>query len=212
MNNNSSQRKTRDKSKKRNSILDAAIKAYQLHGYYNSSMDSIAEIAGASKRTVYNHFESKELLFDAVISRYLFEQEKISDFVFSNEVSIYEQLSKIADSEIFLIENEQNRALSKVLTSVFLFDNDLATKIRQKYRTRIKHIYQWFEDAKRENALNIKDVNKEVNVFITMIQGHITWPSLFAKFDKQDIEDKKKEILNRYISTVIKKSCNNSIC
>ena len=55
----------RDTSQKRHEILDAAIREFQAVGYDNTSMDRIAESAGASKRTVYNHFASKELLFQA---------------------------------------------------------------------------------------------------------------------------------------------------
>ena len=57
---------------KRDIILDAATMAFRDEGYECTSMDRIAELAGASKRTVYNHFGSKEALFQAVVER-LFE-------------------------------------------------------------------------------------------------------------------------------------------
>ena len=53
-------RKKRDTSKKRLAILDGAIRVFIENGYETSSMDRIAEAAGVSKRTVYNHFPSKE--------------------------------------------------------------------------------------------------------------------------------------------------------
>ena len=48
--------KTRDKSKKRNMIIEGAIKSYMEHGYKNVSMDTIAEYAGVSKKTIYHWF------------------------------------------------------------------------------------------------------------------------------------------------------------
>ena len=58
-----SQLKVRDKSKKRAIILEGAIDVFIEMGYELASMDKIAEVAGVSKRTVYNHFGSKENLF-----------------------------------------------------------------------------------------------------------------------------------------------------
>lgn len=54
---------------KRLAIISAAQAAFLDHGYANTSMDGIAAAAGASKRTVYNHFPSKRDLFRAVAAR-----------------------------------------------------------------------------------------------------------------------------------------------
>ncbi len=47
---------------KRQAILQAARDAFQEHGVHNTSMDELAALAQVSKRTVYNHFASKEVL------------------------------------------------------------------------------------------------------------------------------------------------------
>jgi TetR/AcrR family transcriptional regulator of autoinduction and epiphytic fitness len=44
-------------------IIEAAIVEFKDNGYNASSMDAVAAHAQASKRTVYNHFPSKEALF-----------------------------------------------------------------------------------------------------------------------------------------------------
>lgn len=54
---------------KRQAIIAAAERAFLGHGYAMASMDAIAADAGASKRTVYNHFPSKRELFQAVVAR-----------------------------------------------------------------------------------------------------------------------------------------------
>ena len=50
-------------------ILDAAQELFLKKGYRNSSIDDIAELAPASKPTIYAHFPGKEALFAAVVSR-----------------------------------------------------------------------------------------------------------------------------------------------
>ncbi len=53
-------------SKKRK-ILDGAMQAFLSDGYAGTSMDRVAAIAGVSKATVYSHFQSKEILFAALV-------------------------------------------------------------------------------------------------------------------------------------------------
>jgi TetR/AcrR family transcriptional regulator of autoinduction and epiphytic fitness len=47
---------------KREDILNAALKTFKEQGVQATSMDQLAETANVSKRTVYNHFDSKETL------------------------------------------------------------------------------------------------------------------------------------------------------
>src|SRR6266567_4756552 len=58
--------------RKRQAIVAAAREIFVKHGY-DAGMDLIAEAAGVSKVTIYNHFGSKEQLFTEVISE-AFEQ------------------------------------------------------------------------------------------------------------------------------------------
>ena len=54
--------------RKRRAIVAAARQIFVRHGY-DAGMDQIAEAAGVSKVTIYNHFGSKEQLFTEVISQ-----------------------------------------------------------------------------------------------------------------------------------------------
>jgi TetR/AcrR family transcriptional regulator of autoinduction and epiphytic fitness len=53
--------------RKREAIVRAAVEEFRASGYEATSMDRIAEVAGVSKRTVYNHFPSKEALFSMIL-------------------------------------------------------------------------------------------------------------------------------------------------
>src|SRR5580692_6000823 len=53
---------------RRRDILLAGKKVFFQSGYQLASVDRIAEAAGTTKRTVYDHFGSKETLFEEVIA------------------------------------------------------------------------------------------------------------------------------------------------
>jgi TetR/AcrR family transcriptional repressor of mexJK operon len=53
---------------KRDAILKAARDLLLEHGYGQTSMEMVAAAAGVGKPTVYNHFGSKEELFEAIIA------------------------------------------------------------------------------------------------------------------------------------------------
>ena len=56
-------------ARKTDIVLEAAEDAFLEAGFANTSMDTIAERAGVSKRTVYSNFKNKEELFAAVIRK-----------------------------------------------------------------------------------------------------------------------------------------------
>lgn len=55
-------------SGKRRQIVEAATRVFLEVGFGEASMDRIAQVAGVSKVTIYNHFGSKDALFAAIIT------------------------------------------------------------------------------------------------------------------------------------------------
>jgi TetR/AcrR family transcriptional regulator, mexJK operon transcriptional repressor len=52
---------------KKAAIVQAALRLFIRDGFARTSMDAIAEEAGVSKRTIYNHYSDKKTLFLSVI-------------------------------------------------------------------------------------------------------------------------------------------------
>ena len=48
-------------------VEDAAVELFIEHGYHATSMRQIAELAGLALGGIYNHFKSKEEIFEAII-------------------------------------------------------------------------------------------------------------------------------------------------
>lgn len=52
---------------KRDFILCSAARIFYRHGFQGASIDLIANEAGVSRQTIYNHYRDKEILFRAVV-------------------------------------------------------------------------------------------------------------------------------------------------
>jgi TetR/AcrR family transcriptional regulator len=61
-------RKERERLRHRQEILDTALKLFSERGFHNVSMQQIAEASEFAVGTLYNFFESKETLFEELIS------------------------------------------------------------------------------------------------------------------------------------------------
>ena len=64
-------RRERERTARREAILDAAQELIAEEGYYGMRMDSVAEAVELSKGTLYLYFENKDALCAAVATRLL---------------------------------------------------------------------------------------------------------------------------------------------
>ena len=193
--------KTRDKSKKRNMIIHGAIKGYMEYGYKNVSMDLIAELAGVSKKTVYNHFKSKENVILTIITEYLEGKAAIKNIVFESSTAIEDQLASFVNAELYLVNSPERLGLAKVLTQTFIDDPNLAYRIVKQFEPNHLTFIQWMKDAILDNKLVVEDLNRAAVLFYGLIEGTITYPVLFQK--KLDIERSNsivKDIIITFLS------------
>jgi len=194
-------RKKRNTEQKRKSLIDAAIKVYCQKGYYDASMDNIAEEAGASKRTLYNHFQNKENLFLQVITSYLMEQQQYKKSIYNPELPIKQQLSAFIDAQNYLVNTPTRRGLAKVLTTVFLREPQLAMKAKSMCEPGIKLFEQWLEIVKDKGEMRIEDPEKGSFLFYSLVEGAITWPALFGgPTEGPEFEVIRSEIIETFIS------------
>jgi len=57
------ERKERERTQRRNAILQAAVRVYTEEGYHAATMDKIAEAAELSRATLYLYFKTKDEIF-----------------------------------------------------------------------------------------------------------------------------------------------------
>jgi len=85
-------------------IVAESLKLFSLKGFLNTSISDILEAANTSKGGLYNHFESKESLFFAVLNeaKRIWREETLADL---------DQISKPVEKIKKLLENYRDRYL-----------------------------------------------------------------------------------------------------
>ena len=196
-----SQLKERDKSKKRAAIISGAEDVFITMGFKDASMDKIAEKAGISKKTVYNHFQNKENLFEVIVDGLLEQRQKMKTISYDSNKSLEEQLLIFAASEISLINSPKKIKLSRFLTLTFLNDLEFQRKIVSKYPPMHKALIEWLEEAKTDNRINTDNTQMAAGVFYSLIIGAITWPVLFTDgFDKESTKPLLAEVIAVFLA------------
>jgi TetR/AcrR family transcriptional regulator of autoinduction and epiphytic fitness len=193
-------RKKRDTHQKRQDILDGAVRVFIESGYDVSSMDKIAEVAGVSKRTVYNHFQSKESLFQAVVDEFLKQRDQQKPIEYSNSRPLEGQLRAFVEAELYLIDDPIRRGLSKFLTSVFIMDIEFGKKIRGQVKPPQEGFILWLNTAKEDGKLAFESANLAAQIFYGLVQGCLTYAALFT--DGESLKF-KEPVLDELISTFL---------
>ena len=188
-------------SKKRMSILNAAQQAFIDEGYDNASMDRIAELAGASKRTVYNHFSSKEDLFKEVLARLAGEVVALKQIDYDPHRSLEEQLGAFANSKMEIMNNPSWLGMIKVVTGVLVSSPHLAQDILAHLEDEGDTLADWLKSAHDDGRMNVPDPQLTAEVFWAMMGGAFFWPRIFmGPMPPEEGEAMKAELIQMFLS------------
>jgi TetR/AcrR family transcriptional regulator of autoinduction and epiphytic fitness len=186
--------KTQNKSRtdiKRDSILQAAIRAFRDVGYECTSMDRIAELAGASKRTVYNHFGSKEALFEAVVARLFEAAAALKNVEWNPDRPIEEQLADFARAKTMIAEDDASRCLARVVLGVFIRQPELINEVLVRSTENENALVVWLEKADAAGRLSVPNPELAANMFWAMASGALFWPQLL----KGPLDPEERELI-----------------
>ncbi len=165
-------------AKKREEILEAATNAFREEGFDTTSMDRIAELAGASKRTVYNHFGSKEALFQAVIARFFDEVHALKDIRWQPDATLESQLEAFARAKGRVAEDPKWLGLIRVVFAVFVHDPKLASGAIERATEGDDSLVVWLEQANHAGALRVPDPKRAAHIFWALAAGALFWPQV----------------------------------
>lgn len=153
---------------KRQKILDSAKQLFLTHGYHGSSMNEIAEQAGVSKLTVYNHFQDKATLFTCSIEHScdsLLLAHALHLDAQSNFKAACQQLCLISLNVVYLPEALK---LEHLLLSLAADQNPLAIQFYRASHGKMHDMWRAFF----QQAIQLKFLkNEPIDTYIALISS-----------------------------------------
>jgi TetR/AcrR family transcriptional regulator of autoinduction and epiphytic fitness len=172
--------------RKREDIIRAAKDEFRDNGFGGTSMDRIAEVAGVSKRTVYNHFDSKESLFKAVAQDMCDIFQSISEYPYDPDGPLRPQLETIATRQMEFLCAERTLRLFKMLTAETLAAPELTKPIIDNFEKESVGLYKWIKAAAGDGKLKVANPVWAGRQFMALLECFTTFPYLFGMDHVQD--------------------------
>lgn len=165
---------------KRQAILDAARLAFHEDGVHQTSMDKLAAKAGVSKRTVYNHFASKEALVMELLS--CLWRSAVSEDVLQqlSPLPQQEQLANLLFQEIRVFSEPQYLDMAKVAFGHFLFKPEALQEQLATINKSDTALHQWLVAQESQGKLHINDSEKALGQLHSLIKGAAFWPQVIG--------------------------------
>lgn len=165
---------------KRLHILDAAEQLFYDKGVAHTSMDEVAKTAGVSKRTVYNHFDTKDALFSAIIERMMMLLNSTQHIAFNTDKPIKEQLIIIAQQECELFKSAPFLKVAKIAFMQMMSQPDFAKQIGNHKVGCAVYFEQFLTDAQSAKQLIVEDKELASKQFVYQLKSHIFYPRLYG--------------------------------
>jgi len=187
-------------------ILTAAENLFAKKGYNGTSMNDIVEASGQSKGAIYNHFESKEVLFLSLLenqTRLGLEQLKKS---FTAKDTVVDKLRKVLDltmvnscdcpSEVGRMQIEFMIAASRI--------KSLTSEMKERYNTIHDFVRELIDEGIKNGEFKSEvDSESLTSLLYATLDGlGLQYSTLGIDFDSQRL---KKELLKTVFAGILKK-------
>ena len=178
--------------RKRSAIIEAAIDEFRLAGYETTSMDRIAARAGVSKRTVYNHFPSKEVLF-AQILRHLWEAiAGNEELAYRADRPLRDQLLEQIAQKFRLLNDEAFVSLARVAIAAGIHSPERARDMVSRMSEREEGLTVWIRAAAAAGRLKTNDPVFAAHQLQGLIKSFAFWPQITLALPTLDAAAQKQ--------------------
>lgn len=191
--------------RKREAILQAAIAEFRSSGFEITSMDKIAATAGVSKRTVYNHFPSKEELFAEILNRLWNSITAEQDMPYSSQTPLREQLQTLLQAKLHLLADENFLDLARIAIAATIHSPERAQNMVSRMGQREEGLTAWIRQAQADGRLKpvepafaAQQMHGLLKTFAFWPQVSMGQPSLTQEEQARVIESALDMFLSRY--------------
>lgn len=164
--------------RKREAIVRAAVEEFRSAGYEATSMDRIAAVAGVSKRTVYNHFPSKEELF-ALILEELWQSSVASvELPYRADQPLDVQLLQLLRQKLDLLGDANFIDLARVAMAEIIHSPERAQVIVCRMGEKESGVSAWIRAAIADGRLREIDPEFAGHQLQGLVKSFAFWPQV----------------------------------
>ncbi|WP_394238508.1 TetR/AcrR family transcriptional regulator [Pseudomonas anguilliseptica] len=163
--------------RKHEAILLAAISEFRQHGFSATSMDQLAASAGVSKRTVYNHFPSKEALFSEIL-RELWRRAAQVDLTYQADRPLREQLLELIWQKMHMLNDSCFLDLARALISEAILSPERGRDMMARLGDKEEGVTVWIRAALADSRLKLVDPMFAAQQLHGLVKGFAFWPQL----------------------------------
>ena len=164
--------------RKREAIVQAAIAEFRANGFEVTSMDRIAARAGVSKRTVYNHFSSKDELFARILVQLWEGCQPSREVLYCGERSVREQLRELMLAKMALLNNASFMDLARVAIAGTIYAPERAREMVARLGEREEGVTVWIRAAQADGKLQAVDPAFAAHQLQALIKAFAFWPQI----------------------------------
>ncbi|ALN94206.1 MULTISPECIES: TetR/AcrR family transcriptional regulator [Lysobacter] len=164
--------------RKRAAILEAAVAEFRQAGYDATSMDRVAASAGVSKRTVYNHFPSKDALFAQILQQLLQRAVASPELAYRPDRPLRPQLLELVQQKLRLLHDEDFIELVRVAIAAIIPSPERAQEMFARMGDKEEGLTVWIRAAAADGRLKTQDPRFASMLLQGMIKGFAFWPQI----------------------------------
>ncbi|MDR3416416.1 MAG: TetR/AcrR family transcriptional regulator [Nevskia sp.] len=188
--------------RKHDAIVEAAITLFQTLGFEGTSMDKVSEAADVSKRTLYNHFPSKEELF-AHCCREAWPGGSSPLEPYQPGRPLREQLTRFVERKLAQLSDDKVLGLARVAMMSMLRSSAWAQDLHRRMGDLDAETLKWVCAAHNDGALHNCYPGMAALQLDALITGLALWPQVTMRRGKLTPEEQRqicREIVEMFMA------------
>ena len=185
--------------KKRESIIKAAIEEFREHGFLGAKTTRIAKKAHVSSRTLYNHFKSKEVLFQAISKIMIERKSTVATVPFDPTRDLEMQFIETLERYVEAVTEPETLALTRMVHAELLRDLERSRAFFAELATYDDPITQLISGAMEAGALKKANPEYAAKQLIGLIRSFFYMPE-FMLGQKLETDGVMQDCVKMFLS------------
>lgn len=170
--------KQRLTDRKREAIVKAAIAEFRANGFDATSVDSVAARAEVSKRTLYNHFPSKDELFAEILQVLWHRSASQEELPYRADAPMRPQLLALMMQKMALLTDDNFLDLARVAIAATIHSPERAQEMIDRLGQKEGRVLAWIRAAQRDGRLKPGDASLAAQQLESLVKGVAFWPQV----------------------------------